>query len=68
MPNDTERLNYLISIGGAAWRASEGAYVGRWTQTDGHGCMEDVTPCADDPRDALDLAIAESKQQTIDIG
>lgn len=62
---DSERLDYLIRRG--AWHPPGtdiygNHYGGEWSRHDGRGCDDAITPTAEDPRTAIDLAIdAEAK-------
>ncbi len=64
MITDTERLDWLIKH--ADWQmpgtdVHGKHYMGEWTVHDGRGCDDAITPKADDPREAIDLAIKKER-------
>jgi hypothetical protein len=58
---DTERLDFLIRNGD--WSPPTEGWKGAWTSHDGRGCDNEITPPADDPREALDLALDREAAQ-----
>lgn len=77
MPTDKERLDWVITSG-VFWKppydfihsqTKENIHTsGCWMREYSNGEWDDYeSPDADDPRQAIDLAIAKEKEKTIDI-